>query len=152
MVQPPRGFYPARVDEKGRLKLPAVMQQFLSDLGESKVFITTLDERIARIYPTSVWAANESLLATAGEDAEYAAAVSFLADHFGADSDVDSQGRVLMPQELRKALELENQPVWLKVFNGRISVYSKSVYDEELRSARVRAPEGVKALEKRGLK
>jgi len=31
-------------------------------------------------------------------------------------------------------------------------VYSKSVYEEELRSARVRAPEGVKALEKRGLK
>jgi DNA-binding transcriptional regulator/RsmH inhibitor MraZ len=99
-----------------------------------------------------VWAANESLFAAAGEDAEYAAAVSFLADHFGADSDVDSQGRVLMPQELRKALELENQPVWLKCFNGRISVYSKSVYEEELRTARVRASEGVKALEKRGLK
>jgi MraZ protein len=60
-VEPPRGTYQARVDEKGRLKLPAVFQQYLTDLGETKVFVTSLDVRIARIYPISVWKENEIL-------------------------------------------------------------------------------------------
>ena len=61
-VEHPRGIYPGRVDEKGRLKLPADFQQYLTAIGEKKVFCTTFDERIARLYPISKWKETEALL------------------------------------------------------------------------------------------
>src|SRR5579885_3631556 len=71
-VESPRGIYQARVDEKGRLKLPVDMQQLLNASGEQKVFITSLDEVTARIYPIAVWRKNEMILAEATEDPETA--------------------------------------------------------------------------------
>ena len=58
-VEPPRGMYPCRLDEKGRLKLPAEFQHFLNVLPEKKLFVTSLDRRIAQIYPMTAWRENE---------------------------------------------------------------------------------------------
>jgi MraZ protein len=151
-AEPPRGIYPARVDEKGRLKLPAVFQQYLMDLGEKRVFITSLDVRIARIYPISVWKENEILLETATEDPEIVEDVKFIANDLGADSEIDGQGRVLVPQELRQMLNLENQPVWIECQKGRMNVYGKEVYEDRKRRAYENAAEKLRALEKKGLK
>ena len=64
----PRGVFRAAVDDKGRLKLPASIVQYLEALGERKVFITTLDEAEARIYPLSVWRETEKMLQEPGDD------------------------------------------------------------------------------------
>ena len=69
-MEPPHSIAQARVDEKGRLKLPAEFLEYLKKLGVDKVFITTLDRQLARIYPISVWKANENLFADAGDLAE----------------------------------------------------------------------------------
>jgi len=42
--------YPARVDDKGRLKLPVGFQQYFAGLQEKKLFVTSLDRRIGQIY------------------------------------------------------------------------------------------------------
>lgn len=152
-VEPPRGIFPARVDEKGRLKLPTVFQAYFEGLGEKTVFITTLDTKLARIYPISVWKENEKFLAGAADgDLDAAEEISFIAMDFGADSDVDSQGRVLVPQELRRQLGIENQPVWLEMYRGRVNVYSKELYDEKKRVAMENLAGKVKGLERKGLK
>jgi len=151
-VEPPRGNYPARVDEKGRLKLPAVVHQYLNQLGEEKVFITSLDLRTARIYPISVWKQNEDLFELASDDPQAAEDIAFIANHLGADTEVDGQGRVLMPQELRQALKMENQPVWLACYKGRINVYAKDVYEERRVRAMTNLEQKLVTLEKRGLK
>jgi MraZ protein len=151
-VEAPRGIYPARVDEKGRLKLPAVFQQYLADLGEKKVFITSLDVRIARIYPISVWKENEILFDQPSDDPESVEDVKFIANDLGADSELDGQGRVLVPQELRRLLKIENEPVWLECQKGRVNVYSKEIYEQRKLRAYDNAPEKLRALEKRGLK
>ena len=66
VVEPPHSIAQARVDEKGRLKLPSEFLEYLKKLGVDKVFITTLDRQLARIYPISVWKANENLFAERG--------------------------------------------------------------------------------------
>lgn len=152
MAEPPRGIYPARVDEKGRLKLPAIFQQYLTDLGEKRVFVTSLDVRIARIYPISVWKENEILFDTATDDPEAAEDVKFIANDLGADSEIDGQGRVLVPQELRQMLSLENQTVWIECQKGRMNVYGKEVYEDRKRRAYENAADKLRALEKKGLK
>jgi MraZ protein len=136
VVEPPRGSFQAKVDEKGRLKLPSIMQQYLAGLGESKVFITTTDIRTARIYPISVWKENEILFERPSENAEALADLAFIANHYGADSEIDGQGRVLVPTELRRELNMENQPVHLECFKGGINIYNKSEYDQKLEKSR----------------
>lgn len=151
-VEAPRGFHQARVDEKGRLKLPSVFQQYLNELGEKKVFITTLDLRTVRLYPTSVWKENEKLFQNPGEDAEFADTVNFLSKHYGADSELDNQGRVLVPQKLRRELEIEDQPVWLGHDKGAIEVYGEAMYEAKLAEFKSKIGVAVGALKKRGLK
>lgn len=151
-VEPPRGIYAARVDEKGRLKLPVNFQQFLAASGEQNVFITSLDIRTARIYPTSVWKENERILAESTDDPETAADIAFIANDLGADSELDGQGRVLLPTELRRMLNLESQPVWLQCFQGGIDIYGKDVYEERQRRSREDLATKVAAFKKKGLR
>ena len=151
-VEPPHSIAQARVDDKGRLKLPSEFLEYLKKLGVDKVFITTLDRQLARIYPISVWKANENLFADAGDLAEAAEDVAYIAKVYGGDSEIDAQGRVLMPAALRRVIEIESQPVFLDCYNGRINVASKGVHEERLNRATANLGEKVKTLEKKGLK
>jgi MraZ protein len=152
LAEPPRGIYPARVDEKGRLKLPVNFQDFLNASGERKVFITSLDLRTGRIYPISVWKENERILNESTDDPEGAEDIAFIANDLGADSEVDGQGRVLVPTELRRLLGLESQPVWLECFQGAITFYPKAEYDERQRRSRENLAEKVRAFKRKGLR
>jgi len=151
-VEAPRGFLSARVDEKGRLKLPAAITQYLSALGDGKVFVTTLNASTARIYPISVWRQTESMLEEAGDDADIREDVAFIAYHYGADSEIDSQGRVLVPTDLRRALKLENEQVYLRCFKQRIDVIGRDVYEQRLAKASEGIGEKLQTLEKKGLR
>jgi MraZ protein len=151
-AEPPRGIFPARVDEKGRLKLPSDFREYIASFGERKVFVTSLDVRTARIYPSSIWKDNQNFFEEFTEDPDAAEDVAFIANDNGADCDMDEQGRVLIPQELRRQLGIENQPVWLDCYKGSISVYSKDIYEERKQRAAEGLAEKVRALRKKGLK
>jgi DNA-binding transcriptional regulator/RsmH inhibitor MraZ len=151
-VEPPHSIAQARVDEKGRLKFPAEFLEYLKKMGVDKVFITTMDRELARIYPISVWKANESFFANAGDLAELAEDVAYVAKYFGGDSEIDAQGRVLLPAALRRELELESQTVFLDCYNGRINVAGKEIHDERINRAMANVGDKLKTLEKRGLK
>jgi MraZ protein len=152
VVEAPRGFFPARVDEKGRLKLPSAIAEYIAALGDERVFVTTVDGSTARIYPISVWRQNESLLEEGGEDTEFKEDVAFVAYHFGADSDVDGQGRVLVPTELRRALGMEGEQVHLRCFKQRIEVIGDDVYSQRLAKAMSGLDAKVQDLGKKGLR
>ena len=151
MVEPPRGMYPARLDDKGRLKLPASFQQFFSALREKKLFVTSLDRRIAQIYPMAVWRENEKFFDSYREDPKIARNVAFNAADLGAESEMDAQGRVLFSPELRRELGIENQPVRLFAYRGRIEVLSEKIYEERRREAGQTAADDVAKLEGAGL-
>ena len=150
-IEAPRGTYPARVDDKGRLKLPVVFQDYLRAMG-GRIFVTTLDGVTVRVYPISVWKENEKLLEQAHEQAEVANHVLFLANDMGADAEIDSQGRLLLHTELRRALQLENEAVRLVAIKGRVDVMSETVYAERRQQAQENLAEKVQLLERRGLK
>ena len=153
----PLGIYPATVDLKGRLKLPADMQRYLAavlenDGSENRVFVTTVDRQMIRIYPVSLWKQNEILLEQETDDPAAAEDITFLAKDLGGSSDIDSQGRVLVPAELRRLLNIEGQPVWLDCYKGRINLYGKDVYEERQRRYRENTVEKLRKLERKGLK
>ncbi len=152
LVEAPRGTLNGRVDEKGRLKLPAAVVQYFGSLGEQKVFITTLNTSTALIYPISVWRGTERMLQEPGEDADVRADLAFVANHYGEDMEVDSQGRVLLPTTLRRDLELEKDDVHLVCYKQRIEVFGSKVYSQRLEAAKTNLADKLKALEKKGLR
>jgi MraZ protein len=150
-VEHPRGIYTSRVDDKGRLKLPADFHRYLAEIGATKVFITSFDGRIARIYPISIWKQVESLLRDGGEDAEQAEDLWFTAQDFGSDAEVDGQGRLLMPPPLRREMKVESEGVYLDFYRGHINVYGEEVYAERKQRAAQNRVDKLKAFERRGL-
>jgi transcriptional regulator MraZ len=148
----PHSIAQASVDDKGRLKLPSEFLEYLEAIGVTRVFITTFDLRLGRIYPLPVWKRNEELFYNAGENAAAAERLAFLAKVYGGDAEIDKAGRVLLPAKLREALALEKQPVWLDVYNGRINLVTKKVYEERMQLALASMGEDLKTLERMGLK
>jgi MraZ protein len=151
-IEAPRGTPSSRVDEKGRLKLPVSIGQYLEAFGDKKFFVTTLDGSTALIYPISVWRESEKILQEPGDDADVRADIAFLANHYGEDVEIDAQGRILMPALLRRELGLEKDDVHLVCYKQRIEVLGSKIYSERLESARANLPEKLKALAKKGLR
>lgn len=151
-VDAPLGTLSGRVDEKGRLKLPAAVVQYLESRGERRVFVTTLNISTALIYPISVWRETEKMLQEPGDDADARADVAFIANHYGEDTEIDAQGRVLVPTTLRRELELEKDDVHLLWYKQRIEIFGSRMYDQRLAKARTNLAEKVAALERKGLR
>ena len=152
MAEPPHSIVQASIDDKGRLKLPAEFLAYLEAIGVTRVFITTVDLRQARIYPLPVWKRNEKLFDSAGENSAAAERLALLAKAYGGDAEIDKSGRVLLPAALREELGLERQPVFLDVYNGRINMVTKQVHEERLQLAKASMTDDLKSLEKMGFK
>ncbi len=96
-----RGNFPAKVDEKGRLKVPATFLGELTEFG-NQFYITSPTGESARIYPMKVWAEIEDKLAKLSS--QNAAKRKFLkrTSYYGQTVEIDAQGRLLIPAVLRE--------------------------------------------------
>jgi MraZ protein len=110
-----RGNHPARADEKGRLKLPAEFKRQADDRygAGTPFYITSKDGRSAEIYPLPEWQQIEEKLALI--PSMNAAKKKYLdrTNYYGQMSEMDAQGRVLLPQILRETAKLGGDVVVL---------------------------------------
>ncbi len=106
-----RGSAPARLDEKGRLKVPNLFRQQIEEAFGQELFVTSLHGREILLYPLAIWRALEEKLASL--PAIHRAKRKFLerVNYFGQDVSLDSQGRVLIPQILRDSAKLPSDVV-----------------------------------------
>lgn len=148
----PRGRYPGRLDDRGRLKLAAPFIQFFNGLAEKKLYVTSLDRRIAQIYTMTVWRENEKFFESYRENPVAAHNIAFNAADLGAEAEMDAQGRILFNPELRKELDLENQGLHLFSYKGRVQVMTEAMYQERRQRASKAATENLDMLERAGLK
>jgi MraZ protein len=96
-----RGRQTARIDDKGRLKIPSEFRALLEQQYGARLFVTSLTGEYVRLYPMPVWEAVEARLAAM--PSTHPARVKFLdlANYFGQSADLDGQGRVLIHPALR---------------------------------------------------
>jgi MraZ protein len=101
-----RGSAPARLDEKGRLKVPNLFRQQIEEAFGAELFVTSLHGREILVYPLPIWQALEEKLAAL--PAIHRAKRKFLerVNYYGQGGAMDGQGRVLIPQILRDAARL----------------------------------------------
>jgi len=151
-IAPPLGIYPARLDEKGRLKLPEKFQRYLAGLPEKKLFVTSTERHMATVYPMPIWMENQELLANFRENPKAAKRVLFTAMELGSEAEMDSQGRVLLSPELRRELNIENKPVKVLAVKGAIQVMSEETFQEKRNQAMEHAEDDLEAVERAGFK
>lgn len=101
-----RGSAPARLDEKGRLKVPNLFRRQVEEAFGPEMFVTSLHGKEVLLYPLPIWRALEEKLASLA--AIHRAKRKFLEriNYFGQDASLDRQGRILIPQILRDTAKL----------------------------------------------
>jgi MraZ protein len=127
--------YPARVDDKGRLKLPVGFQEFFRALREKQLFVTSMDRKVALIYPIAIWRENEKFFEAYRDDPKKARSAAFNANELGSEAEMDSQGRILLSPELRREVGIEDQPVRIYAHKGKVEILSEKVYQERKQEA-----------------
>jgi len=147
----PDGSYPTRLDDRGRLRLPQTFSRYFESLVERRLFVTSLDAVSVRIYPMAVWRQMRQFLAEHHEDPE-AADLLFLANHYGANTEPDPQGRILIHEELRRALSLENQQLMLVPWIWRVDLMTKDVYEARRAAAQQDLPAKLARMTAKGLR
>ncbi len=118
-----RGNAPAKIDEKGRLKIPNAFRVVVHETHGAEVFVTSLDGDSVLIYPMPIWEGIEQRLAqmpsTHPARKKYAARTSY----YGQVAEIDSQGRVLIHPRLRESalmsgeVDVLGQQNYLEVWN-----------------------------------
>jgi MraZ protein len=100
------GNHQARVDEKGRLKIPAAFLEELRDEG-TQFFVTSETGESVRIYPMRHWHGIEEKLAKLSSHNKTRQKYLARMNYYGQVADLDGQGRVLIHPVLRDVAQMK---------------------------------------------
>ena len=98
-----RGNYAAKIDDKGRLKIPNAFRALVEKAHGTELFVTSLTGESVRIYPMPVWLALEERLANAPSTLPARNRFLDRVNYFGQAAEIDGQGRVVIHQRLRES-------------------------------------------------
>jgi len=104
-----RGNKLAKMDDRGRLKVP---RDFLKEMREAygpKVYVTSITGQSAWVYPLPIWEGIENRLRKL--PSTYRGRQKYLSrtSYFGNETSIDSQGRLLIHPLLRKSAGLDGE-------------------------------------------
>ena len=118
-----RGNSPAKIDDRGRLKIPNGFRSFIEDEHGRELFVTSVHGDSVRIYPMPVWGVIEQKLAQI--PSTHPSRLKFLdrVNFYGQVTEIDTQGRVVIPSRLRESaaivgeVDVLGQINYLEVWN-----------------------------------
>jgi MraZ protein len=104
-----RGNHPARIDDKGRLKVPNGFRAFVESQYGSELFVTSVSGEFVRLYPMAVWLEIERKLSAVPSTNPSKSRFLDRVNFFGQVVTMDKQGRVLLPQILRETAAMAGE-------------------------------------------
>jgi MraZ protein len=118
-----RGNYAARIDDKGRLKIPNAFRALVEEQHGVDLFVTSLTGESVRVYPMPVWLALEEKLSRV--PSTLPARLKYLdrVNYYGQTAQIDGQGRVVIHPRLRDSaamsgdVDVFGQYDYLEVWN-----------------------------------
>jgi MraZ protein len=112
-----RGNAPARIDEKGRLKVPNAFRALVESKYGRELFLTSVTGEYVRIYPMPVWLEIEEKLGAM--PSTHPSRLRYLdrVNYYGQIAELDAQGRVIIPVRLREAATMSGDVDVLGQFN-----------------------------------
>jgi len=126
-----RGSAPAKIDDKGRLKIPTPFRSFMEERWGTDVFTTSVHGDSALIYPLPVWEDLEGRLAAM--PSTHRAKMRFLerVNYFGQQNRLDSQGRIVVPPILRESAGILGEVV-VSAHLDHLVVWNRERFEERL--------------------
>ena len=126
-----RGNHPARIDDKGRIKVPNGFRTLIEQQYGAELFVTSVTGEYVRLYPMAVWLEVERKLAevpsTNPSKLRFLDRVNF----FGQAVAMDKQGRVVVPQLLRESAAMTGEVSVLGLQN-HLAVWNQKRLSERL--------------------
>ena len=104
-----RGNYTAKIDDKGRLKIPNAFRSLIEGQHGADVFVTSLTGEYVRIYPMPVWMALEEKMTRV--PSTHPARLKFFdrVNYFGQTAAFDNQGRLIIHARLRDSAGMSGE-------------------------------------------
>jgi MraZ protein len=112
-----RGSAPARIDDKSRLKVPNAFRTLIEAKYGRELFVTSLTGEYVRLYPMPVWLDIEQRLGAMPSTNPSRLRFLDRVNYYGQISELDTQGRVLLPVRLRDAATMVGEVDVLGQFN-----------------------------------
>ena len=124
-----RGSSSHKLDQKGRLSIPARFKKDIESDGSSLLFLTRMDNCI-RAYPEQTWLQIEQKFKEQKIKTEKMR--RFFRAFIGsvAECEIDKQGRIIIPQNLREYAGLEKEIVLVGVLE-HFEIWSDANWKEE---------------------
>ena len=126
-----RGNHPARVDDKGRLKIPNGFRTHVESQFGPELFVTSVTGEYVRLYPMAVWLEIERKLAAVPSTNPSKLRFLDRVNFFGQVVSLDKQGRVLLPQLLRESAAMAGEVSVLGLQN-HLAVWNQKRLHERL--------------------
>ena len=104
-----RGNHPTRVDEKGRLKVPSEFKRLIDEKYGLQFYITSLDGKVAQVYPFEEWQRIEEKLARLSSFNPTKKKFLNRTNYYGQVVEMDGQGRLLIPSLLRDSADIKGE-------------------------------------------
>src|SRR5215471_1128125 len=104
-----RGNHPTRVDEKGRLKVPAEFKRVIDEKYGQQFYITSVDGKVAQVYPFEEWQRIEEKLASLSNFNPTKKKFLNRTNYYGQVVEMDGQGRLLLPALLRDSADIKGE-------------------------------------------
>jgi len=104
-----RGNHPARIDDKGRIKVPNGFRALIEQQYGSELFVTSVTGEYVRLYPMAVWLEVERRLAEVPSANPSRQRFLDRVNFFGQAVTMDKQGRVVVPPLLRESAAMAGE-------------------------------------------
>jgi len=143
------GHAPARIDEKGRLKVPANFRKIIEERYGPDCFITSTDGERALVYPMPVWFDFQARLAKVPSASVAKTKLLERANYFGQVAAIDAQGRLLVPAVLREVAGISDDVVVIGN-QDHLIVWNEEKIQKRLKSSPL-TNEDMKELELHGV-
>ncbi len=109
-----RGCSTLSVDSKGRVSVPSRYRERLSEMAGGQLVLTLNPlDRSLWLYPLPEWQAIETKLAQLSDFDKQGRRTKQMMRGYASDCQVDGQGRILIPQNLREYANIGKQAVIL---------------------------------------
>jgi len=125
------GSYPAKIDEKCRLRLPARFRRDLPETVDNTYYVTSDDGKRAQIYPLPVWERIAQKLQEAPRMDPAKRKLQLITSYYGEMLEMDPQGRILIPQAIREKAELLGDVVVIGS-NDHLEVWNRQIVSRDV--------------------
>ena len=126
-----RGSAEAKIDDKGRLKVPSDFRRYVEETWGRDVFITSVAGDHGLLYPLPVWDAVEARLLSLPSTNVHRQLYLERVGYFGQQARLDAQGRMVVPTRLRQSAGIDGDVVLLGLVD-RIAIWNRDRFERRI--------------------